>query len=104
MPENNDSTKRKKAPELIWMSDGSWVIAGVHLTPEEAEAQFGEEFRKESDSTDKITVAQHAWLRYEKIGEDDMDFEDIDLGTSLWILYETKKRPMGVTRAATVIA
>lgn len=102
--QNNDSAKRKKMPDLIMMNDGSWVIAGAHLTAEEAEEQFGKKWRDESDETDKITRVDHAWLRYEKIGEDDMDFEDVDPGTSLWILYETKKRPKGVTRAATVIA
>ena len=85
------------------MNDGSWVISGAHLTAEEAEKQFGEKYRKETDEIGTISLVRNAWLRYEKIGEDDMDFEDVDPGTSLWILYETNKRPKGVTRKATVI-
>lgn len=87
---------------MFLLNDNTLVIAGAHLTAEEAEAQFGEEFRK-YDRVGEILFVRHGWLRYEKIAEDDMDFEDIEPGTSLWILYETKNRPRGVTRAATVV-
>lgn len=92
-----------KAPELIGLNDGTIVIAGVHLTAEEAEEKYGAAFREKFGREDKIDWVSHAWLRFETVGEERAD-DDLEWNWKVWFLYEQTTRPKGVTRAATVIA
>jgi len=92
----------KSKLEMILLNDGSVVIAGAHLTAEEAETQFGDEFRNTYDPNEKIDFVRHSWLRYEMVGEDRAD-DELDYNYRVWFLYEQKERPKGVVRKATVI-
>lgn len=98
-----------KPAELVRFSDGSLVIVGAHLTLEEAQSQFGEEYGEEEfdyegDQLGKISSVKHWWIRYEFIGEDNCpeDFEP-EKGDRCWILREQEKRPGGCVKRATVI-
>ena len=94
-------------PELIRFTDGLYVIVGDHLTLEEAQRQFGEEYDGEIDSDEPVTIdsVKHWWVRYEYLGEFNCpdDYDDYEPGDALWILKEQIKRPKGVVRKATVI-
>jgi len=99
----------KKKPELTMFSNGDWVIVGDHLSLEDAQKQFGDEYRDENDLTEEmagIESVKHWWIRYEFIGPDncpDGYDEIIDPGDALWILKEQEKRPKGCIRKVTVI-
>ena len=97
-------------PELVRFTDGIYVIVGDHLTLEEAQKQFGEEYSDEdydydNDKVKTIESVKHWWVRYEYLGPDNCPdaFDDYDPGDALWILREQTKRPRGVVRKATVI-
>lgn len=94
-------------PELIRFTDGIYVIVGEHLTLEEAQRQFGEEYDEEVDENEPVTIdsVKHWWVRWEYIGPDNCpdDYDDPEPGDAMWILKEQTKRPKGVVRKATVI-
>ena len=97
-------------PELVGFSDGLYVIVGDHLTLEEAQKQFGEEYGDEdydydNDKVRIIESVKHWWVRYEYLGEFNCPdaYDDYEPGDALWILREQTERPKGVVRKATVI-
>jgi hypothetical protein len=96
-------------PELVRFTDGIYVIVGDHLTLEDAQKQFGEEYEEEVDADfDEpvmINSVKHWWIRYEYLGELNCpdDYDDFEPGDALWMLKEQTKRPKGVVRKATVI-
>lgn len=98
---------KQDKPYLTALSDFTYVIVGEHLTVEEANRQFGEEYSRESDTSGGIVGVKHYWMRYEFIGEDncpdEMDPEDFGKGEGCWVLKEQTKRPKGATVKVTVV-
>ena len=77
-------------PKLQRFTDGLYVIVGAHLTLNEAQEQFGEEYDEEVDAfddnigkpiTSTIDRVKHQWVRYEYIGPDNCpdDYDNPDV-------------------------
>lgn len=77
------------------------MIAGAHLTLEEAQARFGEEYASVEDAA--ITGVTPVWIRFEFIGPNNYFDGAEDTGAG-WLIHEQTERPRGVVRPATVIA
>jgi hypothetical protein len=94
-------------PELVRFTGGLYLIVGDHLSLEEAQKQFGEEYDEAIDEDEPVTIdsVKHWWVRYEYLGEWNCpdEYDDFELGEAMWLLYEQTKRPKGVVRKATVI-
>jgi len=91
-------------PECVeLLSDGTWIIAGVHTALEKAK-----EIMLKEDPGAIVTDVYHCWLRYEFMSDEDVIDNDIKYygegkRPRWWILHETTKRPKGITKKATVL-
>src|SRR5574344_717053 len=95
-----------KKPEARWLSeDYPVVILHAHLSKDEAMKLAEHDIGDIELDYGKITSVTHGWVRYRKIGEDDLMCceESVEAGdTVLWVVSEKETRPKGVVSQITI--
>ena len=97
-------TKQKK-PEARWCTeDYPVVIFYAHVSAGDALKIAEHDIGDIKEDYGEITGVNHWWIKYQKVGEDDLPScdGDIDVGDTVMMMKETTKRPKGVVTRVTV--
>jgi len=98
-------THKTKTPEANWLSeDYPVVIFYAHVTAEEAMKLADHDMGDIKEDYGNITGVNHWWLKYQKVGEDDLSgcVDGVEAGDTCLIVKETSIRPKGVVTRITV--
>lgn len=94
-----------KKPEARYLTeDYPVVILYAHVSPEEAMNISEHDIGDIKENYGNITGVNHWWVRYQKVGEDDMPScgDGLEVGDTALVIRETTTRPKGVVTKITV--
>lgn len=96
---------KSKPPEARWLNeDYPVVIMYAHISAEEAMKIAEHDIGDIDCDYGKITSVIHGWVKYQKVGEDDLPMceDGIEEGDTVLTITEKSERPRGVVSRVTI--
>lgn len=95
----------KHKPEARWLTeDYPVVIFYAHVSKDEASKIAEHDIGDIQEDYGDITGVNHWWVKYQKVGEDDLTMceDGVESGDTVLVVKETTNRPKGVVSRITV--